>query len=148
MNVKDVSLGAALVVAVMLAGCEPAPTALPPPATRPAPAASEEPGDVAPGMVRDKAEVGVGSRGRDYEPGLVTTPIQSYFRMQERITFDVQLKQSMDAFQAIEGRAPKSHAEFMEKIVKAGGINLPPLPDGHKYVYDPAVGQLMVERPQ
>ena len=36
----------------------------------------------------------------------------------------------------------------MEKIIKAGGIRLPPLPPGHRYVYDPATEQLLVEQPR
>ena len=49
---------------------------------------------------------------------------------------------------ASEGRNPESHEEFMEKIVKFNQIKLPELPPGHKYVYDPATEQLMVERPK
>ncbi len=47
----------------------------------------------------------------------------------------------------LNGRKPNSHEEFMEKIIKEGKINLPELPAGQRYVYDPEQGQLMVERP-
>ena len=36
----------------------------------------------------------------------------------------------------------------MENVIKANQIKLPVLPPGHKYVYDPATKQLMVERPK
>jgi len=35
----------------------------------------------------------------------------------------------------------------MEKIIKANNISLPELPEGHKYVYDPKLEMLMVEKP-
>ena len=43
---------------------------------------------------------------------------------------------------------PKTHDEFMEKIVVANGIELPQLPEGERYVFDPQRGELMVERPK
>ena len=52
-----------------------------------------------------------------------------------------------ELFKATEGRTPKSHEEFMEKIIKANHIHLPTLPEGHRYVYDPKQEQLMVEQP-
>ena len=53
----------------------------------------------------------------------------------------------MALFKATEGRAPKTHEEFMERIIKAGTIKLPELPEGHRYRYDPQTEQLMVEQP-
>ncbi len=45
-------------------------------------------------------------------------------------------------------KGPKTHEEFMEKVIKKYGIQLPPLPPGHQYVYDPKNEQLQVEKPQ
>jgi hypothetical protein len=56
--------------------------------------------------------------------------------------------QAMNLYQAREGEYPKSHEEFMEKIIKANNIKLAELPPGHRYVYDPATHTLMVEHPQ
>jgi hypothetical protein len=53
----------------------------------------------------------------------------------------------MKVFKALEGRAPKTQAEFMQRIIKEGQINLPELPAGYRYVYDPKEAQLMVEQP-
>jgi hypothetical protein len=36
----------------------------------------------------------------------------------------------------------------MQKIIKDGGVKLPDLPEGHRYRYDPATEQLMVEHPK
>ena len=140
----------ALAVTV-LAGCggyEPAPPDAPAPATQPAeiappPAPVQEP----PKTLLKKAEKGVGKKGRGYGRGPVATPIASYFSMRERIAFEIQLPKAMQLFKADKGRAPNSHEEFMEKIIKASQINLPQLPEGERYLYDPATEQLMVEHP-
>lgn len=104
-------------------------------------------GEQAPGTVRSKAEVGVGAKGHGYGEGLVSTPAGAYFRTKERIAFDIQIKHAMNLFKAMENRAPKSHEEFMEKIIRANHIALPELPEGHRYVYDPKTEELMVEQP-
>jgi hypothetical protein len=92
--------------------------------------------------------MGVGQKGRDYGTGPIATPVAALFAARERIVFDIQIPHAMNVFKAVEGRTPKSHEEFMEKIVKANQIKLPKLPDGHRYVYDPRQEQLMVERPK
>ncbi len=46
------------------------------------------------------------------------------------------IKQAVDLYQADTGEYPKSHEEFMEKIVKPNNIRLPVLPRNRKYVYD------------
>jgi len=99
---------------------------------------------------RVKAAVGVGEKGRslDGESGMLVTPVKAFFSVQERLTFDVQLKQAMDLYKATNGALPKSHDDFMAQIVKANNINLPKLPAGHTYVYDPQQGELQVERPK
>ena len=43
---------------------------------------------------------------------------------------------------------PKSHEEFMQRIIKDNDIVLPELPGGRRYVYDPKTGELMVEQPR
>lgn len=148
---------------VCLFGCTPAPSQ---PASSAAPAAPEgnaveamtsaipgattAPAEPAPETERVKAEVGVGQKGRslDGESGMLVTPVKAFFSTQERLAFDVQLKQAMDLYKATNGALPKSHDDFMAQIVKANNINLPQLAAGHKYVYDPQLGELQVERPK
>ncbi len=115
------------------------------------PAAPEEkPAEPAapPVMVQKKATVGVGEKGRDYEPGLVTTPVKAYFTAKEEIAFNIQIPNAMKFYKAQFESYPKSHEEFMEKIIKANRVELPELPAGHSYVYDPETATLMVEHPQ
>ncbi len=134
----------------VLAGCggyEPArPSAPPPPAVKAPPPPAPAP--KLPETVQKKAEVGVGEKGRGYGPGVVATPVASYFNMRERIAFDIQIPEAMKLFKAAEDRAPKTHEEFMERIIKEQHINLPTLPEGERYMYDPQTGLLMVLQPR
>jgi hypothetical protein len=103
------------------------------------------PAPAPPAPVLKKAEVGVGEKGHGYGAGPVATPASTYFMAKERIAFDIQIPHAMNLFKAMEGHMPKSHEEFMEKIIKANQIQLPKLPEGERYVYDPKQEQLMVE---
>ena len=119
------------------------------PAAGQAPAGTTTPAAPAPPpeMVMEKAAVGATGKG-NYEPGLITTPISAYFRTKERIVFDIAIPHALQLYEALEGHAPKSHEEFMEKIIKFNMIELPELPHGHEYVYDPEAKQLMVRHPK
>jgi hypothetical protein len=145
-----------MLAAIVLAGCggnEANPSASPQPARvapPPPPPPPPVPVTKAPEMIEKKAEAGVGEKGHYDSNAVVTvlaTPISSYFNMRERIAFDIQLPEAMKLFKASEDRAPKSHEEFMERIIKEQHINLPTLPEGHRYKYDPKTEQLMVEQP-
>ena len=90
----------------------------------------------------------MGKKGRGYGKGVIATPAASLWATRERLVFEVQIPEAMKLFKATEDRAPKSHEEFMEKIIKANNIHLPELPDGDRYMYDPKTEQLMVESPK
>lgn len=134
----------------------PAP-AVPPPALAPAtgpelaPPAQATPPEPAPAadMERVKAEKGVGVKGRslDQHEGLLVTPAKAYFSVRERAVFEIQIPAALRPFKATNGSGPKSHEEFMAQIIEANQIQLPELPAGQKYVYDPKTEELMVERP-
>jgi hypothetical protein len=108
------------------------------------------PSNPAPAMqpAAQKADVGVGKRGRGYGPGLVTTPVATYWAAKEMIAFRVQIPDAMRLYKATNGSAPKTHEEFMQKIIKENNIPLPELPPGQRYVYFPDREELMVEHPQ
>lgn len=123
---------------VLYVGCEPMPEATDSPDTTTA----------APESV--KAGVGVGAQGRslDNETGvgkMISAPVSVYFTVKEKVAFEIQLPQAVSLFQASEGRLPKSHEEYMEKIIKANMIKLPQLPEGQVYRYKPELGELWVE---
>ncbi len=109
-------------------------------------AAPAAPAAEAPSANAVKAEAGVGKKGRGYGAGMVTTPVAALFSVRERLAFD-QVTQAMNLYKATNEHAPKSHEEFMEKIIKENGIKLPQLPAGERYLYDPKTEQLTVERP-
>jgi hypothetical protein len=119
------------------------PEASPPANLQPQPAAE-------PATERVKAEKGVGIKGRslDQYEGVLVTPAKAFFSVRERIVFEQQIPHSLNLYKASEGQGPKSHEEFMEKIVEFNRIKLPQLPPGHKYVYDVEQEMLMVERPK
>jgi hypothetical protein len=147
-----------LLVAMVLsaAGCGGA-SVLPTPAKPPAkPAAAKvavPPAAPATGpaqdVIRQKAAVGMGEAGRGYGEGIVATPVKALWFTKERLVL-VQIEHDLQLFKAQDpqGHGPKSHEEFMEKIIKAGGIRLPALPAGQRYVYDPAKEELQVEQPR
>ncbi len=97
---------------------------------------------------RVKAAPGVtgrGNYGSGFGGGLGTTSLSTYVRVQEKAPL-LQVEQALNLYKASNGELPKSHEEFMEKIIKANQINLPELQEGDKYIYDPEQGQLMVDK--
>lgn len=144
---------------IVLAGCEqkpaPQPAANLPPVptlpTVPQPAAPVAPQPAPPPATETVvAEVGVGQKGRslDEHEGLVVTPVKALFSTRERVVFEIQIPHALNLFNATEGRMPKTHDEFMEKIIKANQIPLPELPPDNRYMWDPQTNELMVERPK
>jgi hypothetical protein len=94
-----------------------------------------------------KAEVGVGKKGHYGGQGFVRTPVATYFRAREKITFNVQIPKAMQLFKVQNNnKGPATHEEFMEKIIKAGMIDLPDLPPGERYLYDPKKEELFIEQ--
>lgn len=94
---------------------------------------------------REKAEAGVGEKGQNLPQGIYTTPAKAYFQTRERLAF-IQVEQAIQLYRGVEGRLPKSHEEFMEKVIQANGIQLPELAPDSRYVWDAEKGELMVER--
>lgn len=100
-----------------------------------------------PGTIRTTAKAGVGKQGRNYGSGMVVTPVRAYFISKQKIVFEVQIPHAMRLYKATNDRFPKDFDEFKREILEPSQISLPPLPAGHKYVYDAAQGELLVEQP-
>jgi hypothetical protein len=47
------------------------------------------------------------------------------------------IKHALDLYNAEHGNYPKTHEEFMEKIIATNQIALPELDEGQEYLYDP-----------
>ena len=101
-----------------------------------------------PGMVREKAAVGMGEKGRGYGGGMISVSVMAMWAAKEKIVLD-QIHHAMQFYKALEGdgHGPKTKEEFMEKIIKANNIQLPVLPAGAHYDYDPTTEELVVEKP-
>ena len=104
------------------------------------------------GGERFRAEAGVGKQGQSLQNekgigAMIVTPARSLFAVKQRTVFEIQIPKSMQLFEATQGRKPKSHEEFMSAIIKANLIQLPELPAGQTYIYDPQLGELMVQKP-
>lgn len=101
------------------------------------PGAAQPTGEASPGLLREKAVVGVSPKGQGYGGGLITEPISVYFKAPQMVVFRIQIPHAMNLYRGVHGHFPKTHQEFMEKIIQENGIQLPPLPPGARYVYDP-----------
>lgn len=96
-----------------------------------------------------KADVGVGIKGRslDSHDGFIVGPAKAYFAVREKAVFQIQIPHALQLFKATDGTGPKTHEEFMQKIIMENKIKLPQLPPGATYVYNPETEELGVKRP-
>ncbi len=110
---------------------------------------------VAPKFEAKPAEVGVGVQGQSLqnEKGIgkiIAQPAMTLFQTKQKVVFEIQIPQALELYRAGEGNGeyPKSHAEFMSKIITANGIQLPKLPEGQVYRYRPDEEQKLWVEPK
>ncbi len=99
---------------------------------------------------RVPAEVGVAKQGRvigDKE-GIMRTPAKALINTKQKVAYEFKVKHAVDLYEGEHGYKPKTHEIFMKEIIEFNEIELPELPEGHEYVWDPEKGQLMVDRPK
>jgi hypothetical protein len=105
----------------------------------------------APQPTYEQAKVGAGAQGRDYGGGtvgkLITTPIQTYWAGRSKIAFDIQVPMIVRDYKMFHDDKAPTHEEFM-KMVPQYNLELPQLPPGERYIFDPQSAQLLVEHPQ
>jgi hypothetical protein len=103
-----------------------------------------------------KAGVGVGAKGASLRDSsisarLVSGKARAFFDVKEKLVFETTIPYALNLYKASDsfGRGPKTHEEFMDKIIKANNIVLPELPEGMRYRYRPddgdQEGELWVE---
>ena len=97
--------------------------------------------------IREKADVGMGRKGH-YSPGIITTPLATYWRSQELVNYRIKVPHALNLYKATHGDFPKTREEFVREILEPNMIKLPELPEGHFYVYDAEKGELQVARPR
>lgn len=99
---------------------------------------------------REVAKAGVGKKGRVKDRSVVTKPItgpaNAYWRLQEKVQLEIQIPKLIEGYKANNNfEVPPTHEVFMKEIIEKHNVQLPELPAGHRYVWDPMRGQLMVE---
>ncbi|MDR1477599.1 MAG: hypothetical protein LBJ00_01515 [Planctomycetaceae bacterium] len=99
-----------------------------------------------------KAEVGSGAKGHYGGEKTVMAPLLvplgTYWRASEMTTYNIRIPKAMQLYKANhDNKAPATHEEFMEEIIKKDMIKLPQLPAGHRYLYDPTDEQLKIAKP-
>ncbi len=57
------------------------------------------------------------------------------------------IKHALNLYWATNGEYPKTHDEFMEKVIKFNQIQLPKLDEGVEYLYDPEDHKLKIHSP-
>ncbi len=118
-------------------GCAPQAPAPPPPPAAPA------------DVVAQKAVAGVGKQGQSLRNDtgvakMISGPVSVLFKTKQKAVLDIQIPHALNLFEATEGRLPKSHDEFMQRIVKANNLVLPELPEGAVYHFNTEKGELWV----
>jgi hypothetical protein len=104
-----------------------------------------------PPMPDQEAAVGVGLKGNSLDDigendprGIIAYPAIAYFKTKEKIVFEIQLPHACNIWEAINGRNPRNHEEYMRVIVDENKIKLPELPYGMVYEYRPDTNKLWV----
>ena len=79
---------------------------------------------------RVAAKAGVGEQGQSLKEhtGVIVEAAKAYFNVRQRAVFEIQIPEALKLYEATEGRKPKSHDEFMSKVIAANQIKLPDLP--------------------
>ena len=139
---KSYNIGAVafcLAVAVF-SGCAPK-------SDTPAPTANEP--DAAAAIVAQKAEAGVGKQGQllaghSDAQKIISGPAATLLNVKQKKILEWDVPKALQLYQALEGNFPKSHEEFMAKIVEANNLVLPELPEGAVYHFNTEKGELWV----
>lgn len=77
----------------------------------------------------------------------LTGPLEALGPMMEKVS-KLGIDHSLALYYATNGEYPKTHDEFMQKIIKANNMRLPVLPAGSEYQYDVENHKLVVVKAQ
>lgn len=81
------------------------------------------------------------------EGGYLGSVLGAGMYAKHQIVFD-QVKHAINLDYGLNGDFPKSHEEFMERVIKFNKIQLPELDEGDQYLYDPEDHTLKIFRPE
>ena len=127
-------VGFCLVVAV---GCQPV-----------AETANNEPVVTQP-LPAQRATAGVGKQGEKLQAHnqtqkIISGPAGQLFQVRQRAIFDIQIPQALQLYKATNGRAQRSHDEFVREILQANNLVLPELRAGMVYQFNTEAEELWV----
>ncbi len=124
----------------LLAACQPQKTS---------PQANDPDAGQAAEIVSQKAVAGVGKKGQSLKDTqgvakIIATPLAAMANVEQKMQLEINLQRALQLYQATEGRLPRSHQEFMDKVVIPNRIQLPELPAGAVYHFNVEKGELWV----
>jgi hypothetical protein len=110
----------------------------------PASTAVEAPAQVPPAQKATAAVCKLGAKLRNASESekLITGAPGVLLDVKVGSVLNITVPNGIQTFQALNGRFPKNHAEFMQQIVEQYNIQLPELVDGMVYQFNPEKGEL------
>ena len=100
--------------------------------------------DAAPGM-SGKGNYGTPTGNNPME--IITVPVSTMFKTKDGLIL-MYIEHAMNLYKGEHGKIPATHEEFVQDIILANNIQLPQLPPGQGYVYDPSDGVLKIQKPK
>lgn len=100
-------------------------------------------------IAAQRATAGVGKQGEkllghSQAQQIISGPASQWFQVRQRAIFDIQIPQALQLYKASNGRAPRSHEEFVKDILEANQLVLPELRSGLVYQFNPEAEELWV----
>lgn len=99
-----------------------------------------------------KADVGMTGKGQYNHGGgekamdIALVPVSEYFLIRERVALMLVADAENKYKAEHDNKLPDTHEEYMRDVI--GGVQLPKLPDGHRFVYDPKKQGLYIAKPK
>lgn len=75
----------------------------------------------------------------------LTGALEAYEPLKEKVA-GLGIDHAVRMFHALEGRYPRDHDEFMQRIIKQNNLRLPNLPADREYQYDVSNHKLLIVR--
>ena len=136
---RSVAAAAMFAYVSALSGCGESVTTAP--KQSPGPKSTDEIGEFKPELGKETVD----SKVKISNP--VTGALEAYEPLKQQVA-ELGIDQAVQMFNALEGRYPKDHDEFMTRVIKANNIRLPALSSDKSYEYDVENHCLMVVRKQ
>lgn len=96
-----------------------------------------------------RATAGVGKQGEKLQnhnqaQKIISGPASALFQVRQRAIFDIQIPHALQLYKATNGRAPRTHEEFVKEILEPNQLVLPELRAGMVYQFNTETEELWV----